>query len=343
MPPNSVSRSTRRSFVTASGALVVAGLAMFPRRAGAAQFTFKLGHNTPEGQAHSVRTRQMATDVAHATNGRLTIEVYGGGSLGTDAALLTQVRSGAVQMALIPSPYLGTVVPQAQMDSVPFAYANSGVALRAFNGKLGDWLRAQFRANMGIVALAGTWDTGFRQVGGSRAIAVPSDFEGFKIRVPPAKLFIDTFKTLGASPVPVDYAQLYTSIQTHIVDGEELPIDFIEYGGFFEVEKYLTMTNHMWGARWMLVNLDTWNSLPSDMQSVLTTMSVKYATLAHRDTELLDAAIPDKLQRRGMVVTTVKRDAFRQKLGAAFYNRWRDEFGAVPWGLMEQYTGPLAT
>jgi len=333
---------SRKAF-TAAAAGTLAGLAAGIKPARAAEFSFKLGHNTPEGQAQSVRTRQMAAEVAKATNGMLDIQIFGGGSLGTDAAVLTQTRSGAIQMCLVGSPYLGSVIPQAQMDSVPFAYANSDVALRAFNGKLGEWLRQKIHTNMGVFALDGTWDTGFRQVGGSRAIVHPDDFAGFKIRVPPAKLFIDTFKTLGASPVPVDYAQMYTSLQTHIIDGEELPIDFMEYGHYFEVEKYLSLTNHMWGARWMLVNLDAWNALPKDVQTVLSSASLKYAGFSHRDTELLDAAIPDKLKRRGMIVSTVSRDAFKQKLGTPFYNRWRDEFGTVPWGLMEQYTGPLAS
>ena len=333
---------SRQQFV-AGGIGTLAASSFSSRPAAAqAQFTLKLGHNTPEGQSHSVRTRQMATEIGQVSGGRLNVEVFGSGTLGTDSAILTQVRSGALQMVLVPSPYLGSIVPQAQMDSVPFAYASSDIARAAFGGTLGAWLREQITTHMSLVALPGTWDTGFRQIGGSRPVHAPDDLDGFKIRVPPAKLFIDTFKSLGASPVPVDYAQLYTALQTHIVDGEELPVDFIEYGKLFEVEKYLSLTNHMWGIRWLLVNLDTYNSLPKDLQAILAKMSVKYSQLAHRDTELLSAAIPDKLARRGMVVNTPSQEPFKQKLGVAFYNRWRDEFGAVPWGLMEQYTGPLA-
>jgi tripartite ATP-independent transporter DctP family solute receptor len=305
-------------------------------------FRFKLGHNTPEGQAHSVRAKQMATEIARETNGRLAIDVFGGATLGTDSAMLSQTRSGAIQIVLTAGAYLGAIAPSVQLDSVPFAFASGDEAIHAFEGELGATIRADIRERSGLIALPGTWDTGFRQIASApRPVRVPDDLSGFKIRIPPAKIFVDTFKSLGASPVPLNFSELYTATQTHVVDGLESPVDFIEYSRFYEVTKYLSLTNHMWNTRWMLVNGDAWRSLPPDLQRILGRASARYAALAHRDTQILGAAIPDKLRRRGMIINAVASEPFKNKLGPSFYGRWRDEFGAAAWALLQKTTGRL--
>jgi tripartite ATP-independent transporter DctP family solute receptor len=329
----------RRAFVAAAAASLAA--AASPARA-QATFHFKLGHNTPDGQAHSVRAKQMAAEIARETHGRLTIDVFGNAVLGTDSAMLSQTRSGALQIVLTAGAYLGAIAPIVQIDSVPFAFTTADDAVRAFEGELGTLIRADILERSGLVALPGSWDTGFRQVAsGTKPIRDPDDFDGFKIRVPPAKIFVDTFKTLGASPASLNFSELYVAAQTHLVDGLESPLDFIEYSRFFEVTKYLSLTNHMWNTRWMLVNGDAWKSLPADLQHALGRASATYAALAHRDTEALDTVLVDKLRRRGMTVNTTNRDAFKRKLGAAFYERWRDTFGPKAWALLQRATGPL--
>ncbi|HEX3469529.1 MAG TPA: TRAP transporter substrate-binding protein [Candidatus Elarobacter sp.] len=331
----------RRAFVTGAAASFVAAAAS-PARA-QQTFHFKIGHNTPDGQAHSVRVKQMAAEIARETHGRLTIDVFGNAVLGTDSAMLSQTRSGALQIVLTAGAYLGAIAPIVQIDSIPFAFTSSDDAVRAFEGELGTMIRADILERSALVALPGSWDTGFRQVAsGTKPIREPDDFAGFKIRVPPAKIFVDTFKTLGAAPASLNFSELYVAAQTHLVDGLESPLDFIEYSRFFEVTKYLSLTNHMWNTRWMLVNGDAWKSLPPDLQAVLGRASAKYAALAHRDTEALDTVLVDKLRRRGMIVNTTNRDAFKRKLGTAFYDRWRDAFGPKAWALLLRATGPLS-
>lgn len=333
-------RMSRLHFVSGAAATIAVTTAA---RSADAVFRFKIGHNTPEGQAHSVRVKQMAAEIARETNGRLAIDVFGGATLGTDSAMLSQTRSGALQIVLTAGAYLGAIAPSVQLDSVPFAFASGDEAVHAFDGELGATIRADIRERTGLIALPGTWDTGFRQIASAtRPIHEPDDLSGFKIRIPPSKIFVDTFKSLGASPVPLNFSELYLAAQTHLVDGLESPVDFIEYSRFYEVTKYLSLTNHMWNTRWMLVNGDAWHSLPPDLQRVLGRASARYAALAHRDTQALNAAIPDKLRRRGMIVNPVARDAFKNKLGRSFYARWRDEFGAATWALLQKTTGRLA-
>jgi tripartite ATP-independent transporter DctP family solute receptor len=332
----------RARFVAGAAAAFAASVAS-PARAASPSFHFKIGHNTPEGQAHSVRVKQMAAEIARETNGRLTIDVFGGATLGTDTAMLSQTRAGALQIVLTAGAYLGAIAPTVQIDSVPFAFGSADDAVHAFDGDLGSLVRADIRERSGLVPLPGTWDTGFRQIASaSKPIRDPNDLDGFKIRIPPAKIFVDTFKSLGAAPVSLNFSELYVAAETHLVDGLESPLDFIEYSRFFEVTKYLSVTNHMWNTRWMLVNADAWNGLPPDLQAALARGSAKYASLAHRDTQALNTVLLDKLRRRGMTVNTTSRDAFKKKLGPAFYARWQDAFGTKAWALLQRATGPLA-
>ena len=172
----------------------------------------------------------------------------------------------------------------------------------------------------------------------SHAIRTVDDLNGFKIRVVESRLVVDLFRTLGANPTPLSFTELYTALQTKLVDGCDLPLNTIESGRIFEVQKFLSLTNHTWSALWGLANADTWKSLPPDLQAIVERNNTRFAMMERVDAMLLNASLADKLRRRGLAVNAAGPGSFQAKLGP-YYQRCKELFGATAWGLLQQSIG----
>jgi TRAP-type C4-dicarboxylate transport system substrate-binding protein len=166
------------------------------------------------------------------------------------------------------------------------------------------------------------------------------DFAGLRVRVIAAPIFVDLFKALGAAPVPLDANELYTSLQTHLVDAQEGPLISIEGFKIYEVQKYMSLTNHIWGGEWIAMNGDAWKALPADLQSILERNVESYVRAERRLTAAFDRSLADKLARQGLAVNAVDVASIRRQLGG-YYARWKNEFGAEAWGLLEAKVGKL--
>jgi len=171
-------------------------------------------------------------------------------------------------------------------------------------------------------------------------IRTADDLASFKIRTPAGALWVDLFRSLGASPTPINFSEVYTALQNHTVDGEENPFAVIATARLYEVQKYLSVTNHMWSAFWFLGNPDAWKALPPDVQAIVERNAAKYALLQRNDTELRNNSLADKLQRSGMTMNVANTSGFRARLGD-FYKRWKATFGDTAWALLEQTSGKL--
>ena len=332
---------SRRS-VIGGGAAAFASIAILRSPAGAAQFEYKYAHNLPIGSPLHVRTTQLWAAVKNETGGRLAVSVYPNNILGGDAAMLTQLRSGAIQFYTMAGPLISSIVPVAAIEFVPFVFPTREKAWAALDGALGANTRAQIDA-MGLYAFDKNFALGFYQITNSvRPIRGVDDMAGLKIRVGPAKLALDTFRSLGAAPTPLNFSELYSALQTHVVDGQYNPYAIIEVSRFFEVQKYVTEVNLCWASYYMMANGDAWKALPPDIQAIVIKNVSKYALLQRADTELLSAASADKLERQGMTRNVADPKPFRAKLVASgFYERWKAEYGEKAWSLLEVYSGKL--
>ncbi len=332
--------TTRSAFLT--GAATAAGAAAFagfaPARA--APFAYKLAHGTPTNFPVHVRLAELAATVRAQTAGRLDITIFPNNILGGELSQLQQLRSGALQFMIIQGVSLSSVVPGVGMDGVGFAFRDSAQAEHAFDGPLGAYLRGLV-IDKGIFAFPRVFNFGMRQVtSSSHPIRSVGDFAGFKIRTPPAPISVDLFRSLGASPTPIVFPELYLALQTKIVDGQETPYSTIEATRFFEVQKYLSVTNHSATIFWLLANTDAWNALsPADQQIMLRAADVA-AVAERRDTALQSAALAEKLGRLGMTFTPSDTASMRAQL-KPFYAKWKGEFGATAWDLLEQTAGKL--
>lgn len=323
----------------ALGALASVAVVRAPARA--AQWSYKYAHNLPTGHPLHIRTVQMWHAVREATGGRLEVAVFPNNQLGADPSALAQLRSGAIQFFTASGGLIGGVVPVAQIENVGFAFRDASAALAAMDGELGAYLRGEIAAR-GLIGLDRMWDNGMRQITTStKPVRDAADLAGMKLRTPPGALWVDLFRTLGAAPAPIAGAELYTALQTRVVDGQENALAAIEATRIYEVQRYLALTNHMWAGYWMLANGEAWNALPPDVRAIVQRENARFAARQRRDVALLNDSLADKLQRRGLAFNAADRPSFRARL-APFYAKWKGEFGARAWSLLEASAGKLA-
>jgi TRAP-type C4-dicarboxylate transport system substrate-binding protein len=187
------------------------------------------------------------------------------------------------------------------------------------------------------------WDNGFRHITTStKPIAAPDDLVNFKIRVPAAPLWTSMFKSFGAAPTTINFNEVYSALQSKVVDGEENPLAVISTAKLFEVQKYCSLTSHMWDGFWFLANVETWRALPADIQTIVS-KHINAAAIAQRaDVAALTTNLQGDLTSKGMAFNSVDAAAFRAKLKSAhFYADWKVKYGDAPWTLLEDSVGAL--
>jgi len=200
-----------------------------------------------------VRLQEAAQRIKTQTQGRFDLQVFGNNQLGGDTDMLGQTRNGALEMCLMPDVILGTLIPLASINGVGFAFDDDKAAHAAMDGELGAHIRARI-VKSGLVVMENIWENGFRQMTSStKPIRTPADLQGFKIRVPVAPLWVSMYKALGAGPTALNLSELYSALQTRIVEGQENPLATIDSAKFYEVQKYATISNHVWNGYWMLM------------------------------------------------------------------------------------------
>ena len=330
----------RRSFLVTS-ASTFASIAFVRAQARAAQFTFKWAHATQLGHPLHVNAVRVKDEVLARTGGRLEIAIFPNNELGGDPAMLSQVRSGAIQIYSGYGGSYASVAPIAGIEAVGFAFKNQAQALAAFDGPLGAYVRRQMDATGPFVTFERAWVNGFRQITTStKPIERVADMQGLKIRTPAAKIWVDMFSALGAAPTPIAASEMYTALQTHVVDAQENPFTIIETYRLFEVQKYISVTNHMWSNFWVVANADAFKSLPPDLQQILRGAVNKYALTDRGEMEIRNGSLADKLARLGMRINTVDTVPFRARL-RDFYADERGDFGNDAWTLLEKSVGTL--
>jgi tripartite ATP-independent transporter DctP family solute receptor len=332
---------TRQGFVAGSAAAFATIGIIKPAQA--AEFSWKFGVDLAPDHPVSVRAVQAFGRIRKATNGRLDIKAFPSSQLGGDPAMLTQMRSGALEMLAFPGAFLNAVVPVAAIENVAFAFPTREKAFEAMDGDLGKVIRDEIKSK-NIMVLDKIWENGFRQITSNvKPIHTVEDLAGLKIRVSPGKIRIDTFQSLGASPTPISISELYTALQTHIVDAQENPLLNIETQLFYEVQKFCSISNHIWSGYWNLINQDSWNKLPKDLQGMLSRELNTAAVQARGDNAILEKSLRDKLARQGLLFNVADTATFKKKLiEAKYYERWKAEFGPTAWSALEKYANKLA-
>ncbi len=334
-------KTTRRRFLAAATTLPLFGV--LPSRASAAEFRLKFA--TGQDPSHPVNKRaQEAIDrIKAATDGRVEINLFPANQLGSDTDLIGQLRFGAVDYLNIAGVVLATLVPRAGIVNTGFAFPSYDVVWKAMDSEFGAYVKSEIEA-AGVLLACKAWNNGFRQLTSTaREIHTPDDFKGFKMRVPAAPILTSLFQALGAGPTPINFNELYSALQTRIVEGQENPLPIISTAKLYEVQKFCSLTSHVWDPYLILANRRSFSRLPSDLQAIVTRELDKAADDERADTMALSESLRADLTAKGMQFLEVDKPAFRTALAkTTFYKDWREKFGEKGWGLLEAAVGPLA-
>jgi tripartite ATP-independent transporter DctP family solute receptor len=333
---------TRRHLIASAGAVALPALSIRPASA-AAEFTLKYGNNLPLAHPMNQRAAEMAAAINAESKGRIDFQVFPNNQLGNDTDTLSQIRSGAVDFFTLSPLILGTLVPAAQISGVGFAFKDYSQVWSAMDGDLGAHVRKQIAATSTLFAFEKIWDNGYRQITTStKAITTPDDLKGLKIRIPPSPFWVSMFKAFESSPLTINFAEVYSALQTKVADAQENPLAIIATAKLNEVQKFCSITNHMWDGFWFLGNKKNFERLPADLQAIVT-KHINAAGLKQRDdVKKLNDGLQGDLKAKGMAFNTTDAEVFRAKLRAAgFYAEWHKKFGEEAWGVLEKYTGKL--
>lgn len=333
---------TRRRLLRQLSLAPAAGLvASMPRPArAAAEFPLKYANNLPFSHPLNIRAAEAAARVAKESNGRVEISIFPNNQLGGDTDMLAQVRSGGVDIFTPGTLIIATMAPISAVTAVGFAFSKYDQVWNAVDGKLGDRIRADFD-KIGFHTFKKMWDNGFRQTTTSnKPIKSAKDLLDLKIRVPVSPMGISMFKSLGASPTSLQFSEVYTALQTKIVDAQENPLAIVQTAKLYEVQKYCSKTNHSWDGYHFVFNGRSWNALPDDLKLIIERAFNEAGMLQREDVRKLNDTLESDLAAKGMVINNAEPDSFRKQLQkSGFYKEWKAKFGDETWALLEESAG----
>jgi tripartite ATP-independent transporter DctP family solute receptor len=335
---------SRRTLLKASAAATAfGGMAMpFVARAQAADYVYKYANNLPDTHPMNIRAREMSAAIRTETNGKVDLQVFPNSQLGSDTDMLSQIRSGGVEFFTLSGLILATLVPAASINGIGFAFPDYDTVWKAMDGDLGAHIRKEItKAN--LVVMDKIWDNGFREItSSSRPIRTPDDLKGFKIRVPVSPLWTSMFKAFESAPASINMSEVYSALQTKVVEGHENPLAIVSTAKIYEVQKYCSLTNHMWDGYWFLANRRAWDKLPADLRDIVA-KNINAAGMNERtDVAKLNAGLRGELEAKGLVFNTPEPAPFREKLkSAGFYKEWKGKYGEEAWALLEKSVGKL--
>jgi TRAP-type transport system periplasmic protein len=334
-----MTKITRRKLLAVASAVPLVGMPSISR-ALAADFVLKVAHPLAADHPTNIRLKEAADRIAKDSDGKIELKLFPNNQLGGEVDLLNQVRSGAVEIYVIGGLVVSSVVPMAALDGTGFVFKDYTRVWEAVDGKLGSYIReALMKAN--LYATAKPWDLGFREITSSvRPIKAVDDLSGMKIRIPGAAAYANLFKALGAAPTSIQFNEVYPALQTKIVDGQENPLGLIVTSKFFEVQRFCSVSNHIWQGNWVLINNRVWKRLPSNLQEILEGRLNEAGLAQRQDLAKLEQSYRDTMVKGGIQFNDVDTSSFRQKLKeSGYYTEAKRAFGDEAWKILEEAPG----
>lgn len=300
--------------------LAIAAAAALPLAAQAQAVKLTLGHGAAPGNPRHEASLKFAELVKARTSGRIEVQVAPSAQLGDDAAMVTALRTGALDISANSQGAVAGAVPEYAAYGMPFLFSSPAQAFKLLDGPLGKEL-ADKSAEKGLVVL-GYWDNGIRQMTNSkRAITSVEDMKGLKMRTPPDATLVDIMQALGAEAQQIKFAELYVALQQGVVDGQENPLMNIHASKLYEVQKHLALTNHQFQMTPLLVSKRTWDRLAAADRKALTDAAAEATALQRKLSQEADDKLLAELKAKGVQVTAVDKGAFA-KATAKVDEKW---------------------
>jgi tripartite ATP-independent transporter DctP family solute receptor len=301
-------------------ALAIGLAALLPLSAAVAQDikerSFKFALQNPKGHPLEQGATKFSELVAARSGGKIKVNVFPGGTLGGDAANVSALQGGTIEFVMLNSGILASQVKDFEVYDFPFMFASAKEADAVVDGPFGQKMHAKL-LDKGIVGLAYT-ELGFRQMTNSKkAINAVDDIAGLKLRVIPNAINVDWVKALGANPTPLAFPELYAALEQKAVDGQENPLSVIQANKFYEVQKFLTLTNHQYNPQSLIFSKKVWDTLSPAEQKILQDSAAEAARFQRQVNREAAAGQLDALKKAGMQVaefSPAEQAKLREKL-----------------------------
>jgi tripartite ATP-independent transporter DctP family solute receptor len=272
--------------------------------------------------------------------GKYTVQVYANSQLGDDVRSTEAVRMGTLEMVNTSASPLTGLVPEFNVFDLPFIVPSTKAADAIFDGPIGANLAAALEKK-GLKLLA-YYENGFRQLTNSaREVKTPADLKGLKIRTMQNPIHLEAFRAMGANPTPMPFSEVFTALQQKTIDGQENPIPTIWLSKFYEVQKYVTLTGHVYGPHITLINKKLWDSFPEADQKIIAEAAKESAVYQRAMNRRMDSDFVDNLRKAGVTVTVLTPEQHKAFVDAcaSVYTTWEPKIGKA---LLDEFRATVS-
>lgn len=286
-------------------------------------YEIKFGHVVSPNTAKGKAAEKFGELIEEKTDGQITVDIYPDSQLGSDREILEQMQSGAVEMNAPFTGVLPSFEKQYEIFDLPYLFDEKEEAFEATNGELGDLLGEKI-LDQGFHVL-GFWDGGFKHITNSKhKVEKPEDLQGLKLRTSQSPLLISQFEAVGAGGVSIDFSELYTALQTQTVDGQENPLSNIDSQKLYEVQDYLTLSEHGYMGYVLMMSEDFYQDLPDDLQVAIDEVSEEVSEWQWEQAEQDEEEYMETLEESDIEIselTDEQKQAFKDEMEEVY-----DEF-----------------
>lgn len=289
--------------------ILLAGATVLALSAGTAdaQTTLRFGHVGEPGSLYETTAQEFARCVSERTNGEVEVQVFSSSQLGNDEEMLQKLKLNQIHFSL-PSSIMSSVDGKFGVFEMPYIVRDRE-HMRRIRDEMGDTFREA--ASEKGYRILGFWENGFRHVTNNiRPVNVPADLKGIKLRVPKGEWRVKMFQAYGANPTPMSFSEVFTALKTGVIDGQENPLVQIWSGRFPEVQKYLSMTGHVYSPAYVTTAERTFSSWPEDVQTAVTECAASAGEFAYEESARLDEELLGQIKDKGVQVNEVDKQAF---------------------------------
>lgn len=275
------------------------------------RFAFQNVKEHPQGQG----AQKFADLLTESSGGKIKVRLFPGGTLGGDVQTVSALQGGTLDLTVLNSGILAAQAKDFAMLDFPFLFNNVEEAHAVIDGPVGQKLAAQLDSK-GLVNL-GYWDLGFRNITNSKhPINRLEDMQGLKIRVIQSPIYLETFSALGANPVPMAFPEVYTGLEQRTIDGQENPFTVIEGSKFYEVQKYLSVTGHIFNPQSFIIGRKTWDRLNDDERALIKDAAAKAQKYQREVTATSMGNARGNLEKHVAVndISPEEKDRFRERV-----------------------------
>jgi TRAP-type transport system periplasmic protein len=314
--------------------LLVAGLSAWGCLA-QAQIEIRLGHVADPSSLYDITAQEFAKRVNAKLAGKAKVTLYGSSQLGGDKEMLQKLKLGTMEMSL-PSSVMSSEAEVFGLFEMPYLVKD-----RKHLAKIEKeivWPKMVPAAEAKGLKIIAMWENGYRHItNNKKPIRVPADLQGIKLRVPEGKWRVKMFQAYGANPSPMKFSELFTALSTGVMDAQENPLPQIYSAKLYEVQKYLSLSGHVYAPAFVAVGSKKWATLPADVRQVLEDTAKDVQAFCYETADRLDKEWLDKMKAAGIQVNEVDKDAFIKASGPIY-----QEFGKEVPGAQEMIDRAIA-